>query len=261
MIQIRKDLYVEKLKQLKNIRVEEKLRCVFKKEIVSDNEVINYTFSTVNIPTNDQKKQIKYKFVNTSSIETQLKHSTEYFIDGIEQYIENGSNFKLDSILGMKCYIDAYKPLRGSSYVDLPSYIENKKAIINAKHKDSTCFIKSLCSALHHNEIAKNHERENAYTPFIDKYMKFAEKIGLEFPVKIDETIIKKFEKEFNMSINIYSFDYNETFTRYPLHISDNQKDKHINLLYYSDIEETKYHYAWIKNFNRLMSDITKNEK
>ena len=144
MIQIRKDLYVEKLKQLKNIRVEEKLRCVFKKEIVSDNEVINYTFATVNIPTNDQKKQIKYKFVNSSSIETQLKHSTEYFIDGIEQYIENGSNFKLDSILGMKCYIDAYKPLRGSSYVELPSYIENKKAIINVKNKDNECFILSL---------------------------------------------------------------------------------------------------------------------
>ena len=36
-------------------------------------------------------------------------------------------------------------------------------------------------------------------------------------------------------------------------------KDKHINLLYYSDRQETQYHYAWIKNFNRFMSDITHN--
>ena len=119
----------------------------------------------------------------------------------------------------------------------------------------------SLCSALYHEKINKNHERQNVYNPYIQVFKDFCKNNNIEFPIKIDDKIIKKFEKEFNISINIYSFDYNKTFTRYPLHISDNQKDKHINLLYYSDIEETKYHYAWIKHFNRLMSDISKNEK
>ena len=75
----------------------------------------------------------------------------------------NGTGYQVVSFLGIYCNIDAYKPLRGSSYVDLPSYIENKKAIINVKHKDNECFILSLCSAIYHEKINKHHERQNVY--------------------------------------------------------------------------------------------------
>ena len=63
--------------------------------------------------------------------------------------------------------------------------------INNVNNKDNKCFLRALCSA-EHNDILKNHERENVYALFFDKCMKFAEKIGLEFPVKTDETIIIK---------------------------------------------------------------------
>ena len=79
----------------------------------------------------------------------------------------------------------------------------------------------------------------------------FCKNNNIEFLIKTDDKIIKKFEKEFNISINIYSFDYSETFTRYPLHISDNQKDKHVNLLYYSDIEEQNIITLGLKNLKQ----------
>ena len=45
-------------------------------------------------------------------------------------------------------------------------------------------------------------------------------------------------------------------YNRYPVYISNNIKQNHINLLYFSDGNET-YHYVWIKDFNRFMSNIT----
>ena len=108
----------------------------------------------------------------------------------------------------------------------------------------------------------ENHERPTVYKSKIEPLIEFSKEICLEFPVKIDDRTIKKFENKFNISINIYSFDHNESYDRYIIHTSDNIKEKHINLLYYSDKDENNYHYAWIKNFNRFMCDVTKhNEK
>ena len=48
---------------------------------------------------------------------------------------------------------------------------------------------------------------------------------------------------------------------RYPIYIyiTNDVKQKHINLLYFTDGKGT-YHYAWIKDFNKLMFDITSNK-
>jgi hypothetical protein len=41
-----------------------------------------------------------------------------------------------------------YKPLGGSSYVDLPKFIKDKKAVINIKNTDQECFKWSVTRAL-----------------------------------------------------------------------------------------------------------------
>ena len=60
--------------------------------------------------------------------------------------------------------------------------------------------------------------------------------------MKIDSRIIKKYENKFNISINIYTFESDKN--RYPLLISDNMREKHINLLYYTDENESNYHFV-----------------
>ena len=35
------------------------------------------------------------------------------------------------------------------------------------------------------------------------------------------------------------------------------KKNKHINILYISDVKQRTYHFVWIKDFNRFMSGIT----
>ena len=48
-------------------------------------------------------------------------------------------------------------PLRGSSYIELPKELKDKKAIINMKNDDDKCFLWCVLRAL--NPVEKNKER------------------------------------------------------------------------------------------------------
>ena len=80
-----------------------------------------------------------------------------------------------------------YTPLRGSSYIKLPKYLEDKKAIINMKNDDDKCFLWCVLRAL--NPVEKNKER-------IDRTLK--SKIDtlnmkdIKYPITLQD--IKKFE-------------------------------------------------------------------
>ena len=47
-----------------------------------------------------------------------------------------GSNRQIDKILAFYINISKCKIASGRSYIDLPPYLKNKKAIINVKNKD-----------------------------------------------------------------------------------------------------------------------------
>ena len=72
----------------------------------------------------------------------------------------------------------------------------------------------------------------------------------LQYPV--NPTDIRQIEEQLNMSINLISYYDDEGRARYPLYISRRNSPTEIDLLYFDG------HYAWIKNFNRLFSDLTK---
>ena len=122
----------------------------------------------------------------------------------------NGSGYSLFSFECIYCNIDGYKPLRASLYIQLPDFLLNKKCIINVQNSDNTCFSYALCSALHHNEIKKNHNRPSVYEPYIKEFVDFAKEINVEFPMKIDSRLIKKYENKFNISIN--KLNFSQTF-------------------------------------------------
>jgi hypothetical protein len=65
---------------------------------------------------------------------------------------------------------------------------------------------------------------------------------------------IPKFEKQNDMSINIFGYDKNEIF---PVHITKYRFERHVNLLMIS--ENRKNHYCWIKNLGRLLGDQDSN--
>ena len=74
-------------------------------------------------------------------------------IDSIEENIQKlehveGTGWRLHSIIKLELHTVQYTPLRGSSYIKLPKYLEDKKAIINMKNDDDKCFLWCVLRAL-----------------------------------------------------------------------------------------------------------------
>ncbi|XP_065211441.1 uncharacterized protein LOC135839374 [Planococcus citri] len=172
-----------------------------------------------------------------------------------------GSDWYLKLINSFRVNINKYDPLRAGSYIDLPKTLKDKKAIINVKNNDNECFKWSLLACLY---PAKDNPQEiikyKAYEKTFDKALK-----DIEFPIKIKD--IEKFENKVNelklveggLSINVYHHD--DRCKIYPLHITKEEKTKHVDLLYLcEESNDRNTHYCWIKDLTKLIkSQLTKN--
>ncbi len=139
----------------------------------------------------------------------------------IENYQQEGSGWIWDKIDTCEVNTSKYAPLRGSSYIDLPAEIKNKKYCVNVKNNDNRCFEWAILSALYQ---AKDHsDRVNNYECHRTKL----NVNNILFPVKISD--ISKFEKLNNININVYGYDgINKV---YPLYITENKYEQVIYLL------------------------------
>ena len=145
-----------------------------------------------------------------------------------------------------------YHSLRGSSYIELPKFLRDKKAIVNIKNEDNKCFLWCVLRALnpvdkHPDRIDKN-LKSKIYTLNMD---------GIEYPVSLPD--INKFESlNSNISITVLSYDTWDKI--YPLRISKHNDRTHkIKLLLIEDNEER--HYCLIQNLSRLLSSQVSKHK
>ena len=73
-------------------------------------------------------------------------------IQTIEERIQNfnqrGSNWRFERVLSLDVHFTDFQPLRGSTFLPLPSKISTKKAVINMKNNDDQCFKWSVVRAL-----------------------------------------------------------------------------------------------------------------
>ena len=71
-------------------------------------------------------------------------------------------------IQNLEMLVTKVKHFGGSSYIELPSEIKNKKACVNVQNKnDNECFKFSILAALHYDEIKDNHPAR------LSKYIKW----------------------------------------------------------------------------------------
>ena len=96
----------------------------------------------------------------------------------VDKFTNDGSGWILDSVMSLSVNIAKYAPLKGSSYVELPKYLTDKKAIINVKNKDNKCLKWALLSCLH--PAKKNPQRVNKYIQFKELNL-----TGVEFPTRL----------------------------------------------------------------------------
>merc|ERR1712074_123617 len=124
--------------------------------------------------------------------------------------------------------IAKYEPLKGSSFIDLPKVIKNKKAVINVKNKDDACLFRAIVSALY--PATKSSDRPSSYPDYKD----ILNTKGIETPTSINQ--ISKLEKQNEgLALNVYGYTITkktEKLTVFPYYISNQPNDKErINLL------------------------------
>lgn len=202
-----------------------------------------------------------YIYCEYSSISAGM-NLTEWYqkniIDTIEQRIEDfeqvGSGWTLHRICEIEMNANQYDVLRGASYMKLPNFLMNKKAIINIDNTDEYCFKWAVLAARFPQRNGQRHQLYRQHEHQLD----FS---GLEFPVRMED--INMFEKK-NPSISINVYMYNDDKESiYPVRLTNGpSKEYHIHLLLLSEVTEgavagdfvRNTHYCWIKNLSRLLS-------
>ena len=201
-------------------------------------------------------RSIGYKIITEATDPHEIYNE---MVDEIEKEIQEveqaeGSGWVFLEVENLTLHTDIWDPIKGSSYIDLPKELKNKKAIINMKNKDNNkCFLWSVLRGLN----PKDEHPEN-----IDKDLKSKENTlnmeGIEYPVSLKD--IKRFEKQ-NPDISVSVLGYSKDEKIYPLRISkkENKRKHNIVLLLIKDGDNS--HYCLAKNLSALLSSQVNKHK
>ena len=102
-----------------------------------------------------ESTQILNTFFHSETVEnlegTDEREIYDGFMQTIEERIQNfnqrGSNWRFERVLSLDIHFTDFKPLRGSTFLPLPSKISTKKAVINMKNNDDQCFKLECCES------------------------------------------------------------------------------------------------------------------
>ena len=135
------------------------------------------------------------------------------------------------------------------SFVNLPKELSSpKKGLIHLHNKDNKCFM--WCHVRHLNPVSDHASRIKR----VDQ--KFAERLDyddIKFPVEVKDVGV--IEDKNGICINVFSY---EDKIVCPVYVSKKEYGDCLNLLMIH--EGDKSHYVYVKNFNRLMFNVTKHQ-
>ena len=142
---------------------------------------------------------------------------------------------------------------KGSSYIDSPKWLKNKKATINPKNNDNNCFQYALTVALNYQNIKKVLQKISKFKPFIDQY-NWKE---IDFPSHSKDW--KKFEQNNKtIALNILFVPHNTEKIRLAYKSKHNfKRENQVILLMITDGK--KWHCLAVKSLSALLRGITSN--
>ena len=193
-------------------------------------------------------KRMQPAILNENNIDT-LNPLLNQFIDEvkgeIEAWSQRGYGWVLDTILEAFINVAQYQPLRGGSYMTLPTKLKNKKAILNIQNRDNQCLRWALRAALFPAPRGRNPIRQSSYPT--EDGLNF---IGIDFPTPVSQ--IDRLERQNqNLAINVFGWE-NE---RVVVHRISKKGDEtpRINLMLTNQGENT--HYSYVKRLTALLYD------
>ena len=140
-----KDLFSDLLYETKGFKYQITVKILLKKyKLNGEIEFAPVYFNSVT------KTVINHRF--------RLENSFQEILYMIDVWINNGSGWNVESIESQYINISTYRPLSGSSYMNLPIELRSsRKGLINIKSKDKKCFL--WCHVRHINPSKEHPER------------------------------------------------------------------------------------------------------
>ena len=80
--------------------------------------------------------------------------------------LQRGSGWILNKLISLDLHLLEFDPLRATSYIPLPTCIQDRKAVINIKNKNEKCFLWSVIAGLYGDSHRKIHERVSHYLEY-----------------------------------------------------------------------------------------------
>ena len=187
--------------------------------------------------------------INQMEINEALQMSKQNLLNQISRWISEGSGWTIKSVDSHYLNIAKYEPMKGSSYIRLPSELRNSaKGLINIKNEDNECF--RWCHIRHLNPQDKNPQRIKK----TDKqYVGKLDYSNIKLPVGVKH--YNKIEKQNSININVFGYENKQP---YPIYVSKEKYEGHMELLLVTEKENK--HYVLINDFNRFMYNQTKHE-
>ena len=172
--------------------------------------------------------------------------SRQEILNMIDKWVSEGSGWVIDRIDSHYLNITLYKPLNGSSYIELPTELRNsKEGLIDMKNKDEQCFrwchIRDLNLQTKYPERIKKEDKKMINELNYD---------GINFSVS--QKHYNKVEKQNSIRINAFGQPF-------PIHISKETFEDQMNLLLIT--KDEKKHYVLIKDFNAFMYNQLKHKE
>ena len=164
-----------------------------------------------------------------------------------------GSSYIFESIDLLEYHLNKISLNRGSSYIDSPKWLKNKKVTINPQNtEDDKCFQYAITALLNYQNINHNPERISKIKLFINNY----NWTDIEFPSHSKDW--RKFEcNNKAIVLNILYVPYKTKEIRQAYISKHNDKlNNQVNLLMITD-GDTNWHYPAIKNISGLLRGIT----
>ena len=179
---------------MKGFKFIETLEVTFIKTITTDS--INKT--TVSIH-KTAFFNVKAKIITKpNNKEPELNMSRQEILNVIDKWVSEGSGWAINHIDSHYINVTTYKPLHGSSYIELPTELRNpKKGSINIKNKDDKCL--RWCNIRHINPQTEHPERIKKEDKRSIEGLNYE---GIEFPVS--QKHYNKVEKQNDIRINVW---------------------------------------------------------
>jgi hypothetical protein len=239
--QVVRNLLVNKLKRMGGLKYTETIKIKMSKE-VGDGKT--------------KKDSVYFKsktgtVTNFEDIESTATNNQQTILSRIETFQNLGSNWIIMNIASHYVNIAMYKPLAGSSYMELPKDISNSRCgLINMKNDDNRCFV--WCHVRH---LRPKDRRATTITQKDREFELGLDYEGIEFPVKISD--IDKIERRNKINISVLGYKGRKQF--YPIRMSKGEYDDRMELLLLGD-GEGSLHYVLIKDVNRLLYSVSKHK-